>query len=335
MTTPIRRIIRTDIPVGQPSQPGVPAGPPPGGGGHVRDALRAWLGGLKLVEAARQDDALLVGLEIRDGAGRRYVLLHEAIAAGSAQVSEQGGGNVNVLTVTNKGGEPVLVLEGELVVGAKQNRTITETLLVAPGTAIPVQVGCVERGRWDQARTPFSSGRQTMEPSTRRATVKEMALHGAVDQARLWADVHGRSQDFAAQSPTGDYHSVVEKQLESSSRLFGQVPDSPARVGMMVLLDGRFVGMDVVSHPLTWSALAGRLLPSYFVGLDVMRRHPEMLGDTARARPEEWLGHVTLGQVRTAPTAGLGERVLVATGGINGAGLWHVDHPAHLALFAD
>ena len=66
-----------------------------------------------------------------------------------------------------------------------------------------------------------------------------------------------------------------------------------------------------------------------------MRRHPEMLGDTARARPEEWLGHVTLGQVRTAPTAGLGERVLVATGGINGAGLWHVDHPAHLALFAD
>jgi hypothetical protein len=158
---------------------------------------------------------------------------------------------------------------------------------------------------------------------------------GTVNQARLWSDVAARSVDFDVASPTGDYQQVVEEEIEGARAMLADVPPSPTRVGMMVLLGGRFVGMDVVSHPRTWAALAPRLLPSYFVGLDVMRRHPGLLRSTARATPAEWLSTATLGEVHAAPSAGLGKRILVRSGTMNGAGLWHEDHPAHLAIFAD
>jgi hypothetical protein len=332
----IRRFFRMGPPVvfapGAPPTPGPSSAPPDD---SLRDALRAWLGRLELREAFRGEGATLVSLELAGGAGRAYPLLHEALGAGSAIVNEVGAGTVNTLSITNKGGEPVLVLEGEIVVGAKQNRTITETLLVAAGATVPVRVGCVEQGRWDAPSAQFRSGRHTMDSPSRRAAVKEVAAAGIVNQARLWSHVKALAADYGSHNSTADYEQTMARPAGSAERETLKVAPSETRVGMMVLLDGRFIGVDVVSHPNTWNALAPRLLPSYFVGLDVVRRHPELLRSTAQAPPAEWLGYATLGDVVTAPTAGLGRRILVRSGALNGAGLWHEDHPAHLAVFAD
>src|SRR3954453_12433083 len=64
----------------------------------------------------------------------------------------QGGASVNDLTVFNPTDRPVLLYDGEEVLGAQQNRTFDVSILVGVGSKLDVPVSCVEHGRWDGSR---------------------------------------------------------------------------------------------------------------------------------------------------------------------------------------
>lgn len=73
--------------------------------------------------------------------------LQEALAKGTVEVLETG--NVQELKIENRGAEPVFVQAGDIVKGGRQDRVLTVSLLLQPGSG-PVPVGsfCVEQGRW-------------------------------------------------------------------------------------------------------------------------------------------------------------------------------------------
>ena len=52
------------------------------------------------------------------------------------------------LMVENKGDMRVLFIEGEELVGAKQNRILNTSILVPAKSKTKIPVSCVERGRW-------------------------------------------------------------------------------------------------------------------------------------------------------------------------------------------
>ena len=58
------------------------------------------------------------------------------------------GGSVPELKVVNKSDRMLLILDGEELVGAKQNRIVNTTILIAGNTATVIPVSCVEQGRW-------------------------------------------------------------------------------------------------------------------------------------------------------------------------------------------
>ncbi len=81
--------------------------------------------------------------------GVDYRLSDAALADESLLVEEVSeGGSVSDLLVENKGDLRVLFLEGEELVGAKQNRILNTSVLVAAHTKIKIPVSCVEQGRW-------------------------------------------------------------------------------------------------------------------------------------------------------------------------------------------
>src|SRR5829696_3516770 len=76
-------------------------------------------------------------------------LLDEALEGGTLHVEElDEGGSVPELRIVNVGTVPVLILEGDELIGSKQNRTVNSSVLVAAASEIVLPVSCVERGRW-------------------------------------------------------------------------------------------------------------------------------------------------------------------------------------------
>ena len=114
--------------------------------------------------------------------GVDYLLSDEAIQAGSLTVEEVSeGGSVPYLLVTNKGDSRVLFLEGEELRGAKQNRVLNTSVLIAAHSKTPIPVSCVEQGRWRYRSRQFVSGDSHSSSKLRhylKASVSDSLKHG-------------------------------------------------------------------------------------------------------------------------------------------------------------
>ncbi len=94
-----------------------------------------------------------------------YLLLEDGIAQGKVRVTElHAGGSVPELRLENNADLPVLLVDGEELVGAKQNRVLNLTILAPAKHTTVIPVSCVEAGRscirqgaeneWHMSRRP-------------------------------------------------------------------------------------------------------------------------------------------------------------------------------------
>ena len=87
-----------------------------------------------------------------------YLTLDEALEQKCSVVTEVSeGGSVPELRFVNSGNRRVFLLDGEQLIGAKQNRILNLSILVAAGKTIIIPVSCVEAGRWRHRTSQFSS----------------------------------------------------------------------------------------------------------------------------------------------------------------------------------
>jgi len=125
-----------------------------------------------------------------------YVTLEAALAAESITIGELDEPQVNALAVTNRGDLPVLITDGDTLVGGQQNRVVNSTLLVPPGR-LTLPVSCVERGRWHPDTRGFALS-ESAYPALRRAKGAQVAMSlrtGArhyADQGAIWKEVAER-----------------------------------------------------------------------------------------------------------------------------------------------
>jgi hypothetical protein len=122
-------------------------------------------------------------------------------------VSEAG--TVPTLRLTNTAERLVLLLDGEELIGAKQNRVLNTTVLVAAGARLTIPVSCVEQGRWAYASRRFAAGDSTLYASLRAQkaaqVTRSLRMKGkhASDQGEIWARLSLKAADHEVQSPTG------------------------------------------------------------------------------------------------------------------------------------
>jgi len=143
-----------------------------------------------------------------------FLTLDEGLSGGEVIVSEQGamglartrdsrpvalppssnGASVNQLVLINRSKRPLLLLAGELVSGGKQDRIIGKDRIVPVGSdPLPLDVFCVEHGRWTDASSQFVSSKTIVHPS-----VREQAAV-AQNQTEVWDAV--RSGTLAKTAP--------------------------------------------------------------------------------------------------------------------------------------
>ena len=122
-----------------------------------------------------------------------YLLLDEALSEGVIEVIEVGeGGTVPELKVINKSPRMILILDGEELVGAKQNRIVNTTILIQGNGTIVIPVSCVEQGRWSYESPRFSSKERVMSPSLRamKSEKVQFSLRSSgnyrSDQGAIW-----------------------------------------------------------------------------------------------------------------------------------------------------
>lgn len=134
-------------------------------------------------------------------------------AADLVTIREKAGGVVSELVAHNHADRPVLLIEGETLLGAKQDRTLNISVLVAAGHETTVPVSCVEAGRWGRSvpshRSPSHAPPRLRERKT-RSVVESLGRGGDArsDQRGVWAEVAAYESAVGALSPTSALREV-------------------------------------------------------------------------------------------------------------------------------
>ena len=90
-----------------------------------------------------------------------YLTLSEAQTMGLAFVTKVSeAGSVSTLRLENNADQAVFLLDGEELVGAKQNRILNLTILAPPKQSVVIPVSCVEAGRWRHESKEFRVSEQ-------------------------------------------------------------------------------------------------------------------------------------------------------------------------------
>src|SRR5660398_182432 len=173
------------------------------------------LGGLKHEAPVSNGRLTLLPFTCRRPGTTRYVLLEKAIRRGRLTVTEvSDGGAVPYLKAQNMGPWPVLIFDGEELIGAKQNRIVNTTILVGVGETI-LPVSCVEQGRWSHRSRAFAAGQWASHLRLRRE--KEAQVRNALAFAPEAAPGMARPQTERARDYQAD-QGAVWRECRSTSR---------------------------------------------------------------------------------------------------------------------
>jgi hypothetical protein len=311
-------------------------------------AARIWLEGVEVGEALHHRNLTLFPL-FREGGktepGRspksdsesdRYVLLRDAIERGEAVVEEVSeGGAVPLLAVTSSSVKPILIPEGEILIGAKQNRTVNLTVLVAAGKRFDLPVSCVEQGRWGYTSRRFEA-KSYAHPELRRKKISSAQLGRRLagvalsDQAEVWDAVDLHLGALSAASPTRDmvagYRAAEDRMKEYRAKI--RLPEGAC--GFLAASGGKVTGVDLFDAPDTMRKLWKRVADAYFIEAV---RGDEEAPVASRELAKEFLASVAESLTPAAKQPELGFELEMARDDIAGAALWHEGAVCHLSAF--
>jgi hypothetical protein len=201
-----------------------------------------------------------------------HICLAEALESGAAQVDEVGGGSVPHVALVNRGDVSVLVLFGEEIVGAKQNRVANASFLVAPKSRVVLDVSCVEQGRWSaRPDASFSMGEQVLSSTLRRGMATRVRRSRSAgrsfdaDQGAVWHGVSERVRAMGNPSKTGayrDYARSFGRDLDEMARHFQRIE---GQVGFVAVRGNRVDGVEAVGDPAVYARVHDRLLRAYTI----------------------------------------------------------------------
>ncbi len=301
--------------------------------------ISSTLDAIHLAPAQSYLNLTLIPLLANEPTPQAYLTLDEALERRLVSITElTQSGSVPELRFDNLTDEQVLLLDGEELVGAKQNRVLNITILVGGFAKIVIPVSCVERGRWHHLSHEFRSARRHMFARARAAKMAQVSMSlrsGGLrhsNQSEVWADISAKAERMKAHSETeamADIYDSERPRLEGFERAFQPLVN---QVGAVFAINGQILGAELFDSDAAFKKLMGKLVGSY--AMDAIE---ESVGQPATVSPESlktFLERIKDSSIESFPAIGNGQDLRLSGRGISGGALVADGRVVHLSAFS-
>jgi len=272
-----------------------------------------------------------------------YLTLDEALVRSAVRVTEVSeAGAVPELRLENSGDLAVLLLDGEELTGAKQNRILNLSILAPARESIVVPVSCVEAGRWHHTSDEFHAaprahyargrGRKAAQVSD---SMRDCGTRRS-NQSEVWEDIDIKSRRMEVESPTAAMEAMYSHNAVSIDAFVAALPAADGQLGAAFEINGALVGIDLFDHPATLAKLLPKLVRSY--ALDAL----DEAAETEETKPaveqgvaalDTLIGRVAAARFESFPAVGEGTDLRIEAAGLAGGALVARGRTVHLCAF--
>ncbi len=303
------------------------------------DLIISFLETAKIARKQAYRNLTIFPLLAPDGVEPDYLTLEQALDQNLIKITElDNEGSVPELKLSNLGKKTVLIIEGEELIGAKQNRIVNSSFLIAGKTEVVIPVSCVEQGRWSYRSEAFESGKKMMHASLRRVhqeDVKYSLKRGRgyrSDQGRIWDDIADKLDRMEVPSPTAAMADAFDSYEDKLSDFLDKFHLIEWQVGAVFAIDGQVLGLEGFGCHDTFKRFFNKLVKSYALdALDSPKKQQRESVPPDNAR--RFLTSATKSKGENHPSLGLGTNVTFESRIVSGAALVEKDRVLHLSAF--
>jgi hypothetical protein len=301
-------------------------------------AINNALNSISIGEAQSFGNLQITPLLAKAASAADYLTLSEAQALGLAMVTEVSeSGSVPTLLLNNNADQAIFLLDGEELIGAKQNRILNLSLLVPAKTSVHIPVSCVEQGRWSHSSREFASAERTFFSKGRArkaARVSENLRDDGVrhsDQGEVWGDIAAKMSSMDVESATHAIADAYEQFSVSLEEYVHAFKTSATQVGACFAINGRIRGIELFDVSDTCAKLMPKLIRSY--ALDAIEERKERAADGAQ-NVQEFVQSVAAASADSFDALGEGKDLRIRSSTIAGGALAARDRVVHLCAFS-
>ncbi len=278
----------------------------------------------------------LVGRE--QETGPEYLTLKEALEEEVLEVTEvDEGGSVPELRVRNLSGGSVLLLDGEELMGAKQNRVLNTSVMVAGQTEVIVPVSCTEQGRWQYKSAQFKDSGLIMASKIRGT--KSQSVSSSLktsnsyysNQSLVWNEIHDLCKNTNTLSHTGAMKAAYVQTEDSLAGYREAFPLLSDQRGLLVFINGRVAGCELLSRSTAYEQVHPKLLDSF--ALDAVTEQGPASSPISKEKAEEFLHSILSWRTERFKSVGQGDDLRLENCNNHGNALLVEDVVVHAATF--
>jgi hypothetical protein len=286
----------------------------------------AMLDKLSLGAASSYENLTLTPILLKDGPLLEIDLqsLDEALAESAITISEVSAeGLVSELRVKNSGDKPVLILDGEEVIGAKQNRIVNLTIVVPPEADVVIPVSCIEAGRWAYSHPTFAAAGRVLSQKARSGKAESVSRNlkkrylRCADQHAVWDDVGRDLCLLGVDSPTRALSDAYDSRAEAIDSYCNAFKISPGQAGLIYRINGVLAGLDLLGCERTFAHAFPKLLRGSALQALTGRETQE----SSSSDDYRFLAGAVTAKADRFPAVGLGEELRIDADNIGGGAL--------------
>ena len=209
---------------------------------------------MKTIEKQYQKagNIVMVQVESLEGEGFGFLTAAPAIEKGALEIRElRSEGAVNTLLAINHTAQYYLLTDMDLLKGAKQNRAVNTSVLIAPFSKQEVNVSCVERSRWSYNSPTFKAAPNILDTRMRAAKAdsvkrdkKEMQSE---TQSMIWGMINQEMLTNSIINETEDYTTILESKSAGKDTGFKFLPGNNCN-GLAVFEGKKLMSFDIFGN---------------------------------------------------------------------------------------
>ena len=238
-----------------------------------------------------------------------FLTLKKGYEMGLVEIKELENSTVNTVSCKNDSVAPLILIDGDEITGAMQNRIINDTLLIPAKSTINIPVSCTEHGRWHTKGEGAES--RTFKPS-------------------LYSANHStRSRKSRATSALNDsYENLKDKQNDYLSKF--HIEDG--QNGVIFIVNGEVKGLELFYNHSIYKEYHEKLCRSYIIEAIVEKKSVDNID---RLELMKVLENISQSEFKSKKSIGLGDNLKFSNDFGSGSGLVWEDELIHMTFFKD
>ena len=265
---------------------------------------------------------------------KNYLDFSEQVNLGTVEVTEvDESGSVPTLFVENKNEDAVFILDGDHLVGAKQDRIVNLSILVPPLSKTEIPVSCVEQGRWSyttehffsEGKMHFNRGRRSRQRSVSEAMARRRSRRA--NQSEVWGDISEKERLMNAPSETSSMRDMYSRFDDDLSFIKEGMKPSPGQVGALFSINRRIIGFDIFRNTDLLEKHLKKIVES--IAIDAIEKGRKFGLPASRKEVKSFIDEFSSLEQTKYPALGLGEDVRAYSERLTACALVHEDKAVH------